>query len=437
MITRSELDRMFPNGRPETLEALFDLGPVLVRHYGWTDHDWRHAMGQVHAETGGLTLHPLRENMRFTTAARIEAVYRKRLRMALERDADLRREHRTVSGLAKHLVGKPDLLADVAYGGREGTPFGMGHRYIGRGLSQITHLNNYKAVAAEIRNQPGGYDCPDLVEQPEALERPDMAVRALFADWAIKGLQRFANDDDLENVSSVLNAGSAGKWSIVNGKENRQRGLARAVAVWPTTRTVWKDSSQYAPPVAEKPTLKRGDECDQVRDLQHMLEGLGFSVGDPDGCYGVLTERAVLNAQHENGLPPTGKADPQTVDVLRRTAKTPLPREDMDERELARRGSRTYSEAKSLTLWGRAMKWLGLGTGGTGLAEAVSPGTVTQFISTGPKLAESLTSPHMMRAYAVAFGFGLLVLGWRLTSGGSKIIGWRLDDARKGKHIGR
>lgn len=440
-ITRQQLERMFPSGNAEWVETLYQIGPRLAEHYRWTDHDWRHAMGQVWAETSGLSLRSMRENMRFTTAERIKAVYSYRLRLALQRDRALAREHGTVDGLARFLVGKPDLLADIVYGGREGTPVGQGHRYIGRGVTQITHLNNYLAIYAEILTQPGGAECPNLEDAPEALERADWGVRALFADWKIKGLSRWANDEDVENVSSVLNTGAPGKVKLVNGLAERKRGTARAVGIWPLDTPIFGSRPARAPDVIasqeETPPLRRGDEGPAVGKLQGMLECLGYHLGDMDQCFGELTERAVVAAQHEHGIPATGVADKRTIEALERSDKKPLPRAEMTERDLAERGSRTYEQAKGLTIWGRAMKWLGFPTGTAGIAETVSPGSVTQFVSAAPKLADSLTSPGMLRLYAIGFGIGLLVIGWRLTSGGKAIIGYRLEDAQTGKHIGR
>ena len=434
MITRDQIARMFPRGNQAWVDKLVELAPGLVKHYGWSILDWRHAMGQVYAETSGLSLASMRENMRFTTARRIKEVYSYRLRLALQRDRDLAREHGTVDGLAQFLVGKPDLLADIVYGGREGTPHGQGHRYIGRGITQITHLNNYRAIEQEIRRQPGADGVPSLVDTPEALEQPEMGIRALFADWKIKGLSRWANADDIENVSSVLNVGSAGKWGSVNGQGNRKQGYARACGIWPDDAL---DAGPVEAPQVAAPVLKRGDECQEVSDLQFMLKDLGLHSGEIDGCYGELTERAVVYAQHKHGLPPTGEADARTIDVLKRSAKVPLPREEMTVEDLERRGSRTVSQAQEITTWGRVLKWFGLGTGGAGAAETVSPGSVSQFVSLAPKVADTLASPAMLKLAAIAFGAGLLVLGFRLAASGKKIVLFRLEDAKTGAHVGR
>jgi predicted chitinase len=442
VLDRSSLERYFAGGSEAWISKLAELGPELARHYGWSDDSWRHAMAQIHAETNGLRLTRMRENMRFTSWTRIKEVYSYRLLVALERDERLRREHGTVDRLARFLVGKPELLADVVYGGREGTPWMQGHIYIGRGPTQITHLNNYRAVRDEIRSQPGGSGCPDLVDDPDALEQVEWGVRAVFADWHCKKLSRFADAGDGDNVSSVLNVGSPGRSGSVKNLAGRRRALARAIAVWPTDVAILGEPTVIAAanieaPKKAAPVLRRGDECEAAKRLQLMLEGLGYYVGDPDGCYDELTERAVVIAQHEHGLPPTGEADPRTLEVLEKSARKPLPRETMTERDLADRGSRTVTKAQELSLWGRAMQWLGLGGGGAGTAELLSPGLISQNIGAVPKIADALTQPHVLKLAAIAIGIGLVVVGWRLTSGGRSIVGYRLEDARTGRHVGR
>lgn len=438
MLSRDQIARMFPAGSPAWIDKLAELGPALAEHYSWTGNDWRHAMGQVWAETSGLSLRSMRENMRFTSAARIKEVYSYRLRLALKNNPDFRSEYGTVDALARALVGNPDLLADVVYGGREGTPPDQGHRYIGRGPTQITHLNNYREIRDEIRQQPGGESCPDITETPEALERPEMGVRSLFADWKVKGLHRWSKDDGtdaVKQVSSVLNTGSSGKWGVVNGQGERLRGYARACAIWQPDEALFGPATVAY--VLPSKALKRGDECEGVTDLQMQLQELGFAVGNPDGCYGELTERAVLAAQKAHGLPVTGEADATTVSVLERSGKIDLPRASMTADDLRERGSRTVAEGDQLTTMGKVLKWFGLGTSTAGAAELADPGTITKLVDLAPKVSTALTSPAMLKMLAIGFGVGLLAIGWRISTGGKRVVLFRLEDAQSGEHIGR
>jgi peptidoglycan hydrolase-like protein with peptidoglycan-binding domain len=252
-------------------------------------------------------------------------------------------------------------------------------------------------------------------------------------------------EDDIENISSVLNAGSPGKWSIVNGKENRKRGYAMAVATWPLgTSILSTDGRAGRSPEQDAPAnrsqfkvLKRGDVGDDVLALQVSLSAAGYPVGDPDGSFGTLTEKAVVLVQHEHGLPVTGIVDEATMGVIRITSAERLPRADMTERDLENRGSRTYDQAKEVTLWGKVLGWLGFGTSGTVAAESYSPGSVTQFVSMAPKVAGVLTSPDVIKLIVIGAGLALLVAGIRMAINGRSIIGYRLEDARSGKHIGR
>lgn len=59
----------------------------------------------------------------------------------------------------------------------------------------------------------------------------------------------------------------------------------------------------------------RGDD---VKDLQMILNRLGFNAGREDGIFGRQTDSAVRRFQHEIGLPADGIVGPSTVDALGR-----------------------------------------------------------------------------------------------------------------------
>lgn len=250
-ITREQLAAMYPRALPDWLDALAELGPVLAKHYRFNRLDWVHFCGQIAAETNGLALPEMRENMNFRTASRILAVYRYRLGVALQREPELARKFGTREALAKHLVGKPKELADLVYGGREGTPWRQGWKYIGRGPTQITHLNSYRAVSDEIARQPGGAGI-DLVANPELLATdPELGIRSAFADWAIKGLSRWAQADDCDTLSDALNTGNIRDNVKPHGLPRRRLETKRAKAVWPRPLD-FSGASLDLPPVPAK-----------------------------------------------------------------------------------------------------------------------------------------------------------------------------------------
>lgn len=327
MPTRDELARMFPRALPDWLDAMTALAPKLCEFYAFGRSDWCGFAGQVGHECNGLALKGMKEDLRYTSAARVLEVFGYRVGLALKKDEGLRARYPSKAHLARAMVGNPDLLADVVYGGREGTPWMQGSRYPGRGPTQITHLDNYRAIGAEIRRQPGGKSCPDLVADPDALCRdPEWGVRSAFADWHIKGLSRWARQQEWDAVSAALNTGSPHKVSITNGLASRRRWIAKALAIWP-------DGSEGAPdgqgsPMAAVLTLREGSSGPGVRAAQELLVARGYALGGVDGRFGPLMRRAVVAFQSEHGLPVDGDLDAADMDVLRATAPIALERND-------------------------------------------------------------------------------------------------------------
>lgn len=64
--------------------------------------------------------------------------------------------------------------------------------------------------------------------------------------------------------------------------------------------------------------MMRGDD---VRDLQHRLNALGFNAGHEDGVFGPLATAAVEDFQRNAGLNVDGVAGPRTVAALQRLAR--------------------------------------------------------------------------------------------------------------------
>ena len=61
-----------------------------------------------------------------------------------------------------------------------------------------------------------------------------------------------------------------------------------------------------------EPTLKKGSEKPEVKDLQEALEALGFSPGKIDGVFGAATEKAVKAFQASVGIDADGIVGPIT-----------------------------------------------------------------------------------------------------------------------------
>ena len=91
---------------------------------------------------------------------------------------------------------------------------GDGPRYIGRGLLHLTGRLNYaeigKRIGVGLENDPSQVGS-DL----------DLAVRTACEFWRMKGLSRYADEDDFNTIMHRINGGH-------NGRDERYRALQRA-----------------------------------------------------------------------------------------------------------------------------------------------------------------------------------------------------------------
>jgi predicted chitinase len=443
--TKDQLRRFAPSAPEAWLDTFARLGPDLCSFYNFDVRRWRHFAAQWHAETNGLNLAHMRENMTFTTAARVREIYDYRLKLCISKvnsgevSEPALAKGSTVAKLADACVRQPKLLADIVYGGREGTPWMQGSRYIGRGPTQITHADNYKAIYAEILRQPGGRDCPDLIANPEALESPEWGVRSAFADWAIKGLSRYADQDSVDLVSDALNTGNVNDNVKPNGLTERRRAYARALGVWPDALA---DISSGATPVVVLPpsnplVLKRGDSGERVKILQARLAELGYFPGAQDGTFGQLTEDAVVRFQFRNGLKPDGMVGALTWPVLEKAEKIDLgERTQITGDDLVERGSK-------IVWWARVSKRIGkIVTGvtsfvfgdslaGTGLVDAMLD-RLSWLQTAGQRSAGLLDFFVTPKGLLVLLIGGAFMTVWYL---GHKIETQRVKDARSGANL--
>lgn len=105
-----------------------------------------------------------------------------------------------LAGRAADLVGKPQALANAAYGGRLGNgdeASGDGWRYRGRGIFQLTGKLNYIAASKAMK--------ADLVGQPDLLLAPRYAVESALWYWRDRGCIEAATRDDCDAVTRIIN----------------------------------------------------------------------------------------------------------------------------------------------------------------------------------------------------------------------------------------
>ncbi len=171
-----------------------------------TPERFAHLLGQCAHESTGFTRTV--ENLNYTTAERIRAVFGKRRFPSL---VD-----------AQEYVRQPRLLANKVYGGRMGnTRPDDGWRYRGHGWLQLTGRDNHRRFGASI-----GMDLdakPELASEPEVawkIAANYLATRSRAGKTALE----WADLDNVEMVTRIVNGG-------LNGLADRRTRTARALAV--------------------------------------------------------------------------------------------------------------------------------------------------------------------------------------------------------------
>lgn len=112
--------------------------------------------------------------------------------------------------LAQMYQRKPQAIASRVYADRMGNgpeSSGDGWRYRGRGLIQVTGKDNYRALGRWVNR--------DLINNPDLVATEYAAASATWY-WTRNGLNTFADQDDLRQVTRRVNGG-------FNGLDHRRK----------------------------------------------------------------------------------------------------------------------------------------------------------------------------------------------------------------------
>lgn len=192
-----------------------------------------------------------------------------------------------------------EYASGAAYEGRKdlgNTQPGDGRRYKGRGLIQCTGRANYRAFTQWMRARDPS--CPDFEQSPEVVATFPWALLSALWYWSTRGLNAFADADDVDTITRRINGGT-------NGLADRKAKLALAEAIWPAA----------AAPQPVRPVLREGDKGDDVKVLQRALWDAGYAL-NPDGDFGPRTRAAVLSFQKARKLTVDGVVGKNTWAAL-------------------------------------------------------------------------------------------------------------------------
>ena len=208
-ITLDDIRGLAPNARSSYREA-FQNGQPVLDQCGITASRLRvaHFMAQVLHESGGLTRQI--ESLNYSPQ-RLPQVWPSRFKPTGPLDpADF--------------AHNEQKLGNQVYGGRMGNSGpNDGFTYRGRGLLQLTGKDSYESATRAARAQDPS--APDFVASPDAVFSARWCLVVAAAEWAAKGCNALADEDDIRKVTRRINGGQI-------GLRDRTEWLRLTRAVW-------------------------------------------------------------------------------------------------------------------------------------------------------------------------------------------------------------
>lgn len=146
------------------------------------------------------------------------------------------------------------------------------------------------------------------------------AVACLFTgDYSHTGLYILNND--------VLHcSGEVKPDTLTGGRDWQTFGIPKGLYTW-------QELAQLTKGVFPR-MMKKGSNGSDVRDLQILLNSLGYNCGTADGIFGAKTEAAVIAFQTANGLTPDGIAGNATIELLKKLTATQPEIHEEDDAEM-------------------------------------------------------------------------------------------------------
>lgn len=172
-----------------------------------------------------------------------------------------------------------------------------GWKLMGAGAtSQWNNADNWKAIGT-IDTMPANTLCCLFVQKGKTMEHTGFGL----------------NNETVECSNGVQHSKTRNKkwthWAV-------PKCIDDDTIVTPTTPSDPDDGFPASP--TWRPTIRKGNKGDVVRECQRILDKLGYNLGicGVDGDYGTATDAAVRAFQREHGLIVDGVCGPMTWDAL-------------------------------------------------------------------------------------------------------------------------
>lgn len=160
-----------------------------------------HFMAQIDHES---QLKPITENLYYTTIKALRGAFYTPFK------------GKSDSFVSQYLKS-PQKLANYVYanrGGNGNVASEDGYKYRGRGFIQTTLKNNYSTLSRDTKI--------DYLNNPDWLLREPDAMIAALEYWRVNSLNKYADLDDIDSISDIINKGKITKvYGDANGFEDR------------------------------------------------------------------------------------------------------------------------------------------------------------------------------------------------------------------------